>query len=363
MAQVLQLVMVLAALQAAHVSGFRNKAVSKGLVQAREVSESSVACRLNDSIECPEWLCKTILGSFFDVKLFCKFPSEDFVLEKIHEQERQVLKQSGTAILQPGMAKLELRELRSNATAKDLDADGSNVDGDPLSMLMVPHIDDCAQEGTVTPAQSGLQIYENIKAVVDTFDIYSRCTKAYVTRTDPHSGIPKMQKDDIIAISTEMAAGFFSLSFEDVTQYSEYTDQDGTKTLTAIISSRRENVIEGNYDVVVQLFKDGHVQIDYTKRQNLVPWLLKNGVSSNGYKIMTQQSVDATIRKLAYAGLYGSTVFEHGGCYKHESCSDYETLDIGDTCAYDMECKSHLCDKVSPLCFWWGCDRVCAAAK
>jgi len=364
MVQLLQLAVVFGVLHVARVHGFRtqvSKQATKDLAQAHGVSESK-GCRLNDSFECPEWLCKNLLGMFFDVKLFCKFPTEDFVVKGILKQQQHVVQHTGRATVYPGMDRLVLTELSSNTTEEDVAMKGIH-DG-----MMVPHIDKCASSTEHAPETSGAQIYQNIKALLDTFDIYTRCTKAYVVNKD-NEGRPKMVKDDIIAISTEMAAGFFSLSYEDVTQYQEYEDKDGTKILEVIISSRKDNIIEGNYNVIVRHFKDDYiknndkVEIEYTKRQNLVPWLLKKGISHNGYTIMTQQSVDVTIRKLAYAGLYGAGSVESakdGGCFPYVKCADYETLDTGDICVYDMECKSHSCNKVSSMCFWWGCERKCA---
>merc|ERR1712050_534079 len=149
----------------------------------------------------------------------------------------------------------------------------------------------------------------------------TKCTKVYVPNRD-EDGNPKMRKDDIIAIVTEPLAGHFTLSYEDVSQYQEYIDEHGTKTLVAIISSRKENVIEGNYDVTVQLFTNGTVRLAYTKRQNLAEWVLDAGIDRAGYIIVTQQSVDRTMLKLAYAGRYGpEALSEDTGCFVRKACT------------------------------------------
>merc|ERR1712232_598467 len=179
--------------------------------------------------------------------------------------------------------------------------EASDLDGKDVSDLLEPHQDTCA--GHLQP-KSGEEVYNNIKSYVDTFDIYTKCTKVYVPNRD-ENGKPQMRKDDIIAIVTEPLAGHFTLSYEDVAQYQEYVDNEGTKTLTAIISSRKENVIEGNYDVTVSLFQNQTVRLAYSKRQNLAEWLLDQGISRAGYIITTQDSVDRTMLKLAYAGHYG----------------------------------------------------------
>merc|ERR1711879_1019968 len=107
------------------------------------------------------------------------------------------------------------------------------------------------------------------------------------------------------------------------------------------ITSRKENVIEGNYDVTVQLFANQTVRLAYTKRQNLAEWVLQSGISHAGYIIATQDSVDRTMLKLAYAGRYGPEALdEDSGCYVREYCTDYFTLQLGESCDEDKQCAS-----------------------
>merc|ERR1711971_215828 len=312
----------------------KSKRCSKTDGQHRCTSDDNVSpmgsCQLTDNHTCPEWLCSSLLGLTTDVDLYCSWPNEDSVIQKITEQKKNIVKISATAFINP-TGELDVRELASTATGADL-ADGKTIDE-----LMQKHMDTCA--GTsFAKAVSGEDIYNNIKAIVDRFDIYSKCTQVYVPRQV--NGLARMQKDDVIGISTEVAYGFFSLSFEDVSEYKEYTDNEGTKTLIAIISSRKENVIEGNYDIELRLFTNGTVRLGYTKRQNLAEAVLRHAISFDAYKITTQQSVDRTILKLAYAGRYGAASIDDGaGCYVRELCTGYLTKVEGEKCEDDEQCK------------------------
>jgi len=304
--------------------------------------------------KCPQWLCSGILSLTVDVTLSCTFPDEKVVFATLAAQEKKVVKLSSSALIFPDMqGGLDIKELKEGAS-------GEMLAKKAVSELLVKHTDTC--KGTAfKPEKDGRKIYDNIKSLVDGFDIYSKCTKVYVGRNDPVTGRAKMQKDDIVAISTELAFGHFSLSYEDVTQYKEFVDKDGTKTLVAIISGRKENVIEGNYDIVLKLFKNNTVLLDYTKRQNLAEGILEYGTSHNGYRISTQASVDKTIEKLAYAGLYGlDALHDTKGCMKREFCSGYLTKAPGDPCTDDEQCKTNYCKKDNFLCPV-NCNYHCAA--
>jgi len=177
----------------------------------------------------------------------------------------------------------------------------------------------------------------------------------------PHQveGTPQMRKDDIIVIVTEPSPGFFTTSYEDVTQYQEYVDLKGTKVLTAIITSRKENVIEGNYDVTLKLFKDGSVELSYVKRQNLAEALFEKATTKEGYMVATQDSVDRTVLKLAYAGSYGlDALDEASGCFERKWCNDYFTRSEGQTCETGTQCKAGECKKTKNWCIS-GCEYTC----
>jgi hypothetical protein len=271
------------------------------------------------------------------------------VREAIKDREDQIVKISSETWITPDMASLDIDVLREGAEASDLQ-------GKDISEMLVRHQDSCAGK---LPTKSGQDVYDNIKAYVDTFDIYTKCTKVYVPNQE--NGKPKMRKDDIIAIVTEPISGHFTLSYEDVAQYQEFVDNEGTKTLQAIITSRKENVIEGNYDVTVQLFVNQTVRLAYTKRQNLAESLMQAGISHEGYIITTQDSVDRTMLKLAYAGRYGPEALdEETGCYVRKWCTDYFTLQVGDACHDDKQCATGKCQKNN----WWcvlNCGKSCAA--
>jgi hypothetical protein len=303
-----------------------------------------------------------IAGLFMDVDVSCGFPPESQVVTSIHDREAAIVKLSSETFIVPDMASLNIRVLKPGTQASDLGAiDVSNSD---VSKFLKPHQDACSAFGTTFPVNSGQAVYDNIKKFVDSFDIYTKCTKVYVPNKE--NGMPKMRKDDIIAIVTEPLAGHFTLSYEDVAQYEEYVDEHGTRTLVAIISSRKDNVIEGNYDITVQLFKNHTVRLAYTKRQNLAEALLKLGndlVNGGraGYILTTQDSVDKTMLKLAYAGRYGPAALdENSGCYQREHCIDYFRLQIGDVCAADKECATGKCEYETRWCLW-NCTKRCVA--
>lgn len=291
-----------------------------------------------------------IANLFLDVDVTCGFPPQDKVIDQIRKREKDIVKISSETYISPDMSSLDIKVLPDGAVESDLE-------GVDVSELLEPHQDSCTDQ---MPPKNGEDVYNNIKSYVDTFDIYTKCTKVYVPNQE--NGKPQMRKDDVIAIVTEPLAGHFTLSYEDVAQYEEYVDSEGTKTLTAIISSRKENVIEGNYDVTVQLFQNQTVRLAYVKRQNLAEGLLDLGISRAGYIITTQSSVDRTMLKLAYAGRYGPEALdENSGCYVRQYCTDYFTLQVGDPCAEDKQCATGKCEKTNKWCFW-GCDYKCAAA-
>jgi hypothetical protein len=320
-------------------------------------------CRVSNRISCPRWLCANMLGLLFDVSLFCKFPDTDAVLGQIQKAEQRILSLTSIAVLTPGNTTsigLNVKELDSTKTENDFARalhEQHGVVRHAITTLMKRHDDVC--KGTFPPAQSAEEIYNNIKSLLDRFDIYSKCTKTYMTR------IP-IQKDDIVAISTELAAGMFALSYDDVSQYKEVIElrKGGVpvKTLTMIISSRKENVIEGNYDVEVSLEGD-EVVLQYTKRQNLAEKILELGISRNGYAFNTQRSVDSTLHKLAYAGLYGPDAVSDEGCYgrPESKCAEYNTFESGEACQHDLQCQSNKCVSV-PGCvtlFTSNCNHQC----
>merc|ERR1712032_1554352 len=265
--------------------------------------------------------------------------------------EARIVKISSETYITPNMSNLDIQVLPDGTQAADLE-------GKEVSELLTPHLDTCAG---VFAEKSGADVYNNIKSFIDKFDIYTKCTKVYVP--NEVGGIPQMRKDDIIAIVTEPIPGHFTLSYEDVAQYQEYIDSDGTTTLNAIITSRKENVIEGNYDVTVQLFQNQTVRLAYTKRHNLAEEVMTWLVTKANYIITTQDSVDRTMLKLAYVGRYGpEAIDEDSGCYERKWCTEYATLHIGETCESDQQCVTQNCQSQCACSWcWWGCSYSCAA--
>lgn len=329
-------------------------------IDLRQGHQGALTSQSDDSVSkgrCPKWLCTDLLGFLFDVKVYHKFPDEHKMMTKLQHVEDRILKLRGEAklwadtTLEAGIAaedRMVFSEMDEDTTEEDLSEEYGKLKyrGDlqtAINTFTVPHEDQCVKNSTFPAAKTPKEIFDNIKAVVDTFNIFTKCTKAYIRRHV--DGKPKIEKDDVIAIATEIASGVFVRSFEDISQYQEYVDSEGVRHLVVIVSSRKENVIEGNYDVVLRQYPD-HVDLQYTKRQNLAEPVLRRGITRKGYAIVTQQSVDRTIRKLAYAGLYGPAAIEFGtGCMKQDYCVDYEIKKIGEKCKYSMQCESHSCKR------------------
>jgi len=299
-----------------------------------------------------------------DVDVSCGFPPEEKVTQSIRKREAGIVKVTSETYIGP-FGPLDMPDHLDIRVLPD-GAQGSDLDDKDVRELLVPHQDTCARSFA---AKSGVDVYNNIKSYVDTFGIFTKCTKVYVPNQE--NGIPKMRKDDIIAIVTEpypghTHAGHFTVSYEDVAQYQEYVDSEGTKTLLAMVTSRKESVIEGNYDIKVQLFTNQTVLLTYTKRRHLAEWVLDADISHAGYIIAThiiatQGSVDRTMLKLAYAGRYGPEALdEDSGCYAREYCLDDFTLQIGEVCSEDQQCATGKCRKENRWCLW-GCTFKCKA--
>jgi len=282
-----------------------------------------------------------------DVELFCDFPKEAYVNSKIADIEKTIVKRTGSLRIQPG-ANISYRAVPSDKTGKDYaDANGT------MDLLKVAHIDTCAGSGSITPSTNVSQVYGNIKALVDRFEIFSKCTRSYVPHTD-------LRKDDVIAVSTLLAFGHYTLSYEDVARYDEEEDGDH-KTLSVVVSSRKLNVIEGNYDITLKL-RTNYVELSYTKRQNLAEDILASQCDRNCYEVATQQSVDNTMLKLAYAGLYGHEAIspDNTGCWvEPSSCFGYSIKKIGDVCTDNEECKTECCHGD----YWFWGTKKCAEAS
>jgi len=347
--------------------GLQNTAAANELVN--KDMAIGAECRITDTITCPKWLCANVLGLFFDVELFCKFPTEEMVFKRIEHDEQRILSFTSIAFLRPAAehGPMNFWELQDAASEEDLNLKLTEIGGTDLQaaigQLMREHEDTCAGNEKFPPAASVDEIFNNVKSLVDEFDIFTKCTQTYVKRRGS-TGRPQLRKDDVVAIATELAHGMFSLSYDDVAQYEEYTSLENGKpirTLKMVISSRKENVVEGNYDIQMRI-EDDKVRVEYRKRQNLAEPKLQAGITHNGYAIVTQQSIDSTLRKLAYAGVYGRAALSDGGCYTEPNaekwgCAEYGSLNKGDACKYGMQCKSGECKKESGCLF--SCESFC----
>lgn len=311
-------------------------------------------CSVTSTIVLPRWL-SIFVGLLTDVDLYCDFPSEDDVLSKIKNIESSIVKRKASIVLKPS-EKIVFKEVPADKTGEDL-KEALKADKD-MESLKEDHVDSCHGDPSWPAVATAKEIYDNIKSMVDSFDIFSKCTKVYIAKDA--TGKAQIAKDDVMAISTLLAFGHYSLSYEDIAHYDEVVDGEN-RTLSVVVSSRKENVIEGNYDITVAL-RDDEVTLTYTKRQNFAESLLSSQCDDNCYKVATQQSVDLTILKLAYAGVYGTAAisFDNTGCRKDTStCKGYSTKKIEDTCKDHEECSSDCCQRPK----WHSWNKECVASS
>jgi len=288
-------------------------------------------------------LLKVIGKPLLGHQVYHKFPEDQDMETQIANIESTIVKQSGLVKIRLDQS-ISYRQVPSHKSAQDYEDANRSMD-----KLKIDHQDSCA--GNKTSVATVTQIYNNVKQMVDAFDIFSKCSKSYVPQG-------KLRKDGVIAVAVELSNKLFSVSFEDVAHYEEDTDGNH-KTLTVVVTSRKENVIEGNYDLTVKL-RDDHVEFSYTKRQNLAGAALSHLVTTDAYEVMTQQSVDNTILKLAYAGLFGRTAVDFGGCFVEDNhCGHYSTKENGDTCTEDVQCKTGCCKYKRWYHFFLGVAQEC----
>lgn len=317
------------------------------------LASGTKSCDVSSTISMPNWLA-SILGLLTDVDLYCDFPRDEDVFDKIDALEDSIVKRSSSITLRPNRP-IHYQAVPSSRTGQDL-YDALQA-GNGMDSLKAGHLDSCNSDAAFPSAATAAEIYENIKAMVDGFDIFSKCTKVYARKNE--HGIAKIKKDDVIAVSTLIALGHYSLSYEDVAHYDEEVNGN-ERTLSVVVSSRKENVIEGNYDITLSLRGD-YVELTYTKRQNLAEALLASQCDHNCYEVATQRSVDLTILKLAYAGLYGPSAvsFDNSGCRQDtSSCKGFSTLQLGDICSDHEQCQTSCCKRTA--IFQW--NKVCVDA-
>ena len=157
--------------------------------------------------------------------------------------------------------------------------------------------DDAAEYGTDLET-----VYARIKANVDRLNIFTDYTHVYVPGE-------LIYKDQIVAVSTSLTDGVYSLSFEDVAEYIELELADGGRFYRVVVTTRQENVVDGNYDITLHLTNpgtaDAQLEVYYVKRQNLVgaiSWI--NGIMfpAEDYVKSTRASVENTIARLTALG-------------------------------------------------------------
>ncbi|MEC9465779.1 MAG: hypothetical protein VX834_08350 [Myxococcota bacterium] len=206
-----------------------------------------------------------VLRPVLGVQVATDYPSADSVDAKINEKNRHVVRESGTVVI-------------SQRDAADYDT-------------------------TVA------EVYTEMKAAIDELNIFTDSTRVYLPEGTLH-------KDDIIAVSTHLVSGIISTSYEDVAEYVELDTADGGKFFRVVITTRQENVVDGNYDVTLILrggaFDEQQVELTYVKRQNLVgalAWLHSVMFDPEDYLLSTRASVQNTLARLTALG-YGEPVPE-----------------------------------------------------
>ena len=206
-----------------------------------------------------------VLRPVLGVQVATDYPSADSVDAKINEKNRHVVRESGTVVI-------------SQRDAADYDT-------------------------TVA------EVYTEMKAAIDELNIFTDSTRVYLPEGTLH-------KDDIIAVSTNLVSGIISTSYEDVAEYVELDTADGGKFFRVVITTRQENVVDGNYDVTLVLhggaFDEQQVELTYVKRQNLVgalAWLHSVMFDPEDYLLSTRASVQNTLARLTALG-YGEPIPE-----------------------------------------------------
>merc|ERR550532_2252229 len=130
---------------------------AKGLVERK-----TGGCKINEVIQCPQWLCTNILGLFVDVELYCQWPDEKEVIERIRKVEATIVKQSSVLVLEPhATTPLAFREVDEQKNGEDL----SSATGD-LDRLKRDHNDTCYGNANFSRATNGGDIYNRIKSMV-----------------------------------------------------------------------------------------------------------------------------------------------------------------------------------------------------
>jgi hypothetical protein len=147
----------------------------------------------------------------------------------------------------------------------------------------------------------GSEVFARTKAAIMRWDIYGGDTKVYMKDETIKQGA-------VIAIATKLTSGVYSLSYEDVTDVFEI-ETDAFSQLRVCVTTRQENVVDGNYSIDLKLHKTdgtraaGDIELYYQKRQNLQYWLLEKAIGSkDAYRKATQKSVDLTISRLQAFG-------------------------------------------------------------
>jgi len=162
-------------------------------------------------------------------------------------------------------------------------------------------------EQSVTMEGAGADAFARIKSAIMRWDIYGGISQVYV-----QGGM--IVQGAVIGISVFLLPGAYALSFEDVTDINE-TETALSSQLRVVVTTRQENIVDGNYTVDIKLFKEGaagrtgdrsagDIEIYYQKRQNLHYWLMEKAIGSKeNYQNKTSESARRTIERLQAFGL------------------------------------------------------------
>lgn len=139
---------------------------------------------------------------------------------------------------------------------------------------------------------AGEDAYLRIKDAVMRWDICAEDTRVYIPGE-------MIKQGDVIAISTRLTSGVYSLSYEDVSELTEIKADRFTQFLVCV-TTRQEHIADGNYSFNMELLHEsGDIHLYYQKRQNLVQSVAKALAGSHeDYKQRTQKSVELTIDRL-----------------------------------------------------------------
>eukprot|EP01062_Namystynia_karyoxenos_P032542 TRINITY_DN24009_c0_g1_i1.p1 TRINITY_DN24009_c0_g1~~TRINITY_DN24009_c0_g1_i1.p1 ORF type:complete len:580 (+),score=194.07 TRINITY_DN24009_c0_g1_i1:144-1742(+) len=188
-----------------------------------------------------------------------------------------------------------------------------------------------AERSTIALPEAGEEAFDRARAAVLRWDVYGGDTKVYLPE-------PTLREGMLLGVSTCIGAGVYPLSFENVAVLDDDSVGAQWRRLRVVVTTRHENIVDGNYDVELTLWheddeqrgrKGGDVTLTYQKRQNLVHYALRKGAGSmESYAARTRKSVEKTLARLSSIALTGAAGADVG-----DSVIDGEEVNASVACS------------------------------